>query len=86
MLTDMPRQSTFSGPPMTLGNALDNQLELIVGCDACGRSAPVDVAVLADWLGRDFAVPDIEKKGRCGTCGERRAWVRVSGYKPPVTV
>ena len=32
---------------MTLGNALDNELELIVGCDACGHSAPVDVAALS---------------------------------------
>jgi hypothetical protein len=67
---------------MTLGNALDNELELIVGCDVCGHSA---LAALADRLGRDFAVPDVEALERCTNCGERRAWVRVSGYKPPVT-
>jgi hypothetical protein len=73
------------GPPMTLGNALDNKLQLIVGCEECGHSAPVDVAALVDRLRHDFAVPDIENKGRCETCGERRAWVRVSGYRPPHT-
>ena len=83
MLATMRRQAP--GPPMTLGNALDNELEPIVGGDACGHSAPVGVAALVDRLGRDFAMPDIETLGRCGNCGERRAWVRVSGYKPPVT-
>jgi hypothetical protein len=68
---------------MTLGAALDNELELIVGCDACGYSAPVDVAALIDRFGQAFPVPDIEIKARCATCGESKAWVRVSGYKPP---
>jgi hypothetical protein len=81
----MKRQSTAPGTPLTLGNALDNQLELIVGCDACGNSAQVDLAVPADQLRRDFAVPDIETLGRYTNCGERWAWVRVSAYKPPVT-
>jgi hypothetical protein len=29
-------------------------------------------------------VPDLTKRGKCSACGSRRAYVRVSGYKPPV--
>ena len=67
------------------GTALDNVLELIVGRDAWGHSAPVDVAELVDKLGRDLPVPDIEHWGKCTYCGAAgQAWGRVSRFKPPV--
>jgi len=58
---------------MTLGNAVDNFLEVIVGCDSCGHSVAVDVTSLIEPLGRDFPVPDIETHARCGTCGVKKA-------------
>ena len=67
--------------PMTLGNALDNEVALILGCDDCGRSTRPDVAALVDRHGRGFPVPALAERGRCTACGGRRCWVRVSGYK-----
>jgi hypothetical protein len=81
----MTRRSTVTEPADDPLHALDNQLESFVGCDASGHSAPVDVKAPADRLGRDLAVPDIETHGRCINRGEQQAWVRVNGYKPPVT-
>jgi hypothetical protein len=70
---------------MTLGNMLDNALELVIGCEECGNSSVVDVATLAERYGRYFPVPEIEQLGRCTRCRSyARAYVRVSGYKPPM--
>jgi len=71
---------------MTLGSMLDNGLELIIGCEECGNSSVVDIPTLVERFGRDFPVPDIEQLGRCTRCRSyARAYVRVSGYRPPVT-
>jgi len=69
--------------PMTLGNALDNQLELIVGCEDCEHSTSPDVRALVLLHGRDLPVPQLATRGRCSACGSNKAWVRVIGYKPP---
>jgi hypothetical protein len=70
---------------MTLGDMVDNALELIIGCEECGNSSVVDVDTLVERYGRDFPVPEIEQLGRCTPCRSyARAYVRVSGYKPPV--
>ena len=70
---------------MTLGSALDNHLEVIVGCNSCTHRIVADLVSLIDRLGRAFPVPELARRGRCEKCGARGGYISVSGYKPPVT-
>jgi hypothetical protein len=79
-------RSSLPGQPMTLGNMLDNGLELIIGCEACGNNSVADVATLAERYGRDFPVAGYRAaRSVYAMPSYARAYVRVSGYKPPVT-
>jgi hypothetical protein len=70
-------------PPATLGSILDLDQELVMGCNGCQHNVALDVAALAETYGRNFPVPQLASHGRCERCGEKNAYVRVSGYRRP---
>jgi transcription elongation factor Elf1 len=64
---------------MTLANAAENRLRLLVSCEACGHRAEFDPAALAAQLGEDFPVPGLRTRFRCSKCGSRKEACFVSG-------
>jgi len=62
---------------MSTGNTLDDFPEdtftILVFCDACDRSAPLDRATVPDGL----TVQELVKALRCTKCGSRDASIRI---------
>jgi transcription elongation factor Elf1 len=57
------------GPPMTLANMRQNGVRAVTAtCEACGRSADVNV----DALPETIAVPKAGQRLRCSRCGAKR--------------
>ncbi len=54
-------RSAYHGKPATLGGVLDVGDGLTAHCErrTCGHYAPLDVAAMAERLGRDLTVPDL---------------------------
>jgi hypothetical protein len=50
--------TSYTGPPMTLGNAAAARVRLIVWCKECGRRVEPDPAEQARRYGVEMAVPD----------------------------
>ena len=56
------------GPPMSLANMRLNGVRMVTAsCEACGRSADVNV----DTLPESVLVPQAGKRFRCGSCGAK---------------
>ena len=56
------------GPPMTLANMRLNGVRMVTAsCEACGRSADVNVDALPETL----TVPEAGQRLRCSACGAR---------------
>jgi hypothetical protein len=68
-----------SGPPMTLGNAANAKVRLIVWCKACGHQVEPDPAEMAARYGADMAVPNWRDRLVCSRCGGRNIDMVVSG-------
>jgi hypothetical protein len=61
------------GPPMTLANMRQNGVRAVTAtCEACGRSADVNVDALPETL----HVPHVGRRLRCSQCGGKRVWTR----------
>jgi hypothetical protein len=62
---------------MSTGNTLDafpaEAFTILVFCDACDRSAPLDRTKVPD----DMTVQDLVRVLRCAACGSRKASIRI---------
>ena len=70
---------SLPGPPMTLGNAANAKVRLIVWCKACGHQVEPDPAELARQYGADIPVRDWCERLVCSKCGGRQADMVVTG-------
>jgi len=67
------------GPPMTLGNAANAKVRLIVWCKACGHQVEPDPAEMAASYGANTSVLDWRDRLVCTRCGGRNIDMVVSG-------
>ena len=74
--------NSYTGPPMTLGNAAAARVRLIVWCKACGHQVEPDAAEMAQRFGADTAVPEWRERLVCSNCGSRNVDMVVSGTEP----
>jgi hypothetical protein len=62
--------NSYTGPPMTLGNAVKASVRLIVWCKECQHQVEPDPAEQAERYGAETAVPEWRERllrTRCGT-------------------
>ncbi len=73
-LTSLPR---YPQSMNTTGNTLDDfpaeAFTILVFCDVCDRSVPLDRTKVPDGL----TVQELVKKLRCSSCGSRKASIRI---------
>jgi hypothetical protein len=55
--------------PATLANVIQNNNDLRIFCDGCGRCHDLGVHTLAKTLGPEMAVPEIGRRARCTEYG-----------------
>ena len=67
------------GPPMTLGNAANAKVRLIVWCKTCGRQVEPDPAEMVAPYGADTSVLDWRDRLVCSGCGGRQVDMVVTG-------
>ena len=67
------------GPPMTLGNAANAKVRLIVWCKACGHQVEPDAADMARQYGAGTSVLDWRDHLVCSGCGSRAVDMVVTG-------
>ena len=67
------------GPPMTLGNAANAKVRLIVWCKTCGHQAEPDAAEMAARYSADTPVLDWRERLVCSGCGSRAVDMVVTG-------
>ena len=67
------------GPPMTLGNAANAKVRLIVWCKACGHQVEPDPTEMVARYGADTPVLDWHDRLVCSRCGGRNIDMVVSG-------
>jgi hypothetical protein len=65
-------QSDALSIPMTLGQALDAKVRLVVWCKACGHRVEPAVAEQIARYGADALVTDWAGRLRCSACDGRR--------------
>jgi len=70
---------SYSGPPMTLGNAAAAQVRLIVWCRDCGHRVEPASVELARRYGSETTVPDWSKRLVCSVCGSHDTDMVVTG-------
>jgi hypothetical protein len=63
--------------PATLANLVANENGLRVFCDRCGRCVDLNVDVLVEHHGEAMPLPEIGRRSRCTTCGEKGGSVQV---------
>ena len=63
--------NSYSGPPMTLGNAAAARVRLIVWCKDCRHQVEPDPAEQAERYGAETTVPDWRDRLVCSDCGCR---------------
>jgi hypothetical protein len=61
--------NSYTGPPMTLGNAAAAHVRLIVWYKECGRQVEPDPAEQAERHGADMPVSDWRERLACSACG-----------------
>jgi hypothetical protein len=74
-------RSTYQpGPPPTLAHVLRQGDTITARCHrhTCQHSAELDVAVLAERLGRDCTVPAMRDRLSCAKCGGREVGLTLS--------
>ena len=67
------------GPPMTLHNAANAKVRLIVWCKACGHQVEPDPAEMARQYGAATSVLDWHDRLVCASCGSREVDMVVTG-------
>ena len=67
------------GPPMTLGNAANAKVRLIVWCKTCGRQVEPDPVGMFARYGADTAVLNWRDRLVCSGCGGRQVDMVVTG-------
>jgi hypothetical protein len=67
------------GSPMTLGNAANAKVRLIVWCKACGHQVEPDPTEMVARYGADTPVLDWHDRLVCSRCGGRNIDMVVSG-------
>jgi hypothetical protein len=76
-----------SGPPMTLGNAANARVRLIVWCKACGHQVEPNPVDMVARCGKDTPVLDWRERLVCSGCGRRQVDMVVTGSErrqPPL--
>ena len=73
------RVKSEPGPPMTLGNAANAKVRLIVWCKTCGHQVEPDPAEMAARYGADASVLDWRDRLVCSRCGSRNVDMVVTG-------
>jgi hypothetical protein len=63
--------NSYSGPPMTLGNAPAAHVRLVVWCKACGHRSEPDPAEQARWYSAETPVLEWRARLVCSACGSR---------------
>ena len=63
--------TSYTGPPMTLGNAAAARVRLIVWCKECRHQVEPDPAEQAERYGAETTVPDWRDRLVCSACGGR---------------
>jgi Zn finger protein HypA/HybF involved in hydrogenase expression len=71
--------NSYSGPPMTLGNAATAQVPLIVWCRDCGHGVEPDPGEVAARYGAQMTVPEWHSRLVCSDCGSRQIDFVVTG-------
>jgi hypothetical protein len=64
---------------MTLGNAANAKVRLIVWCKACGHQVEPDAAEMAEKYGAGTSVLDWRDRLVCSRCGSRNVDMVASG-------
>jgi hypothetical protein len=73
----------YSGPQMTLGNAVAARVRLIVWCKECQHQVEPDPAAMAARYGAETPVPDWRERLVCSKCGNADIDMVVTGTKRP---
>ena len=68
-----------SGPPMTLGNAVNAKVRLIVWCKTCGHPVEPDPVEMVARYGAATPVLDWRDRLVCSRCGGRQVDMVVTG-------
>ena len=63
--------NSYTGPPMTLGNAAAARVRLIVWCKTCQHRVEPDPAEQAERHGAETPVPEWRERLVCSACGSR---------------
>jgi hypothetical protein len=71
--------NSYTGPPMTLGNAAAARVRLIVWCKTCRHRVEPDPAEQAERYGAETPVPEWRERLVCSACGSRDVDMVVSG-------
>lgn len=71
--------NSYSGPPMTLGNAAEARVRLIVWCRDCGHQVEPDPIEQAQRYGEQTPVPKWRERLVCSGCGSRAVDMVVTG-------
>ena len=71
--------NSYTGPPMTLGNAAAARVWLIVWCKACRHKVELDPAEQAQRYGAEMPVPEWRERLVCSACGSRNVDMVVTG-------
>ena len=74
------RSDSESGP-LSLGQALNGRVRLIVWCKACQHRIEPDMAAQVERFGEAMTVIDWASRLRCSECGERNADFVVTGAR-----
>jgi hypothetical protein len=72
-------KGSYSGPPMTLGNAASACVRLIVRCRDCGHQVETEPAEMARQYGPEIGVLDWCKRLVCSVSGSRDTNMVVAG-------
>jgi hypothetical protein len=67
------------GPPMTLGNAANAKVRLIVWCKTCAHQVEPDLVEMVARYGADVPVLDWRDRLVCSGCGSRAVDMVVTG-------
>ena len=70
---------SLPGPPMTLGNAANAKVRLIVWCKTCGHQVEPDPVEMVARYGADTPVLVWRDRLVCSGCGGRQVDVVVTG-------
>jgi Zn finger protein HypA/HybF involved in hydrogenase expression len=73
---------SYSGPPMTLGNAAAARVRLIVWCRDCGHQVEPAPAEMANRYGSETTVPNWSNRLVCSVCGSHDTDMVVTGTQP----